>query len=85
MKVKFYSEDGMMFDTRKECLEHENEIEAARLEAEKKEVEDAWEHYKNLLNKYKYVDDYKIYSSVTEAYEDDYPFLNALFKAFDLI
>lgn len=89
MKIKFYAEDGKMFDTKKECLDYEESVrreEEKKIELEKKqqdryrEVKEAYKHYKTLLDAY--LDDYEEYS-YSEC-DDEYPFLNALFRAFNL-
>lgn len=90
MKTMYLSEDGKQFSDKKECLAYEEKKaaeEADKLkkeqerEARQKEVEDAYKNYKDLLNKY--LDNYGTY---TKKFTDsiDYPFLNSLFKAFDL-
>lgn len=93
MKVKFYSEDGKVFDSKKECLEYEEKL-IAKKEAEKKkaeeqetrrkEVEDAYNYYAKKLNEY--LNDYGNYTKrFLDNEGDDYPVISALLKAFDLV
>lgn len=86
MKTVFYSEDGKAFDSKKECLEHEEKLiakkeaekkKAEEQESRKKEVKDAYDYYEKKLNEY--LKDYGVYSS------DDNPIINAFLKAFDLV
>lgn len=93
MKVRFYSEDGKVFDSKKECLEYEEQLiakkeaekkKAEEQEARRKEVEDAYCKYTELLNKY--LEDYGKYTKrFLDNERDDYPVLGALLKAFDLV
>lgn len=86
MKTVFYSEDGKAFDSKKECLEYEEELIAKKeaekkmaeeQESRKKEVKDAYDYYEKKLNEY--LKDYGVYSS------DDNTFINAFLKAFDWV
>ena len=92
MKIMYYSEDGKQFETKKECLDYEEKQAAAEAEklkkeqerdARQKEVEDAYRNYKDLMEKF--LDDYGTYTKKYTDSVSDYPFLNSLFKAFDLI
>ena len=61
MKIKYYANDGVVFDSEEKCVEHENELtkkveEQKKLKEEKenryKEVNEAFLRAENLLAKY---------------------------------
>lgn len=90
MRTMYFAEDGKQFEDKKDCLVYEEQKAAAEAEKMKKEqerevrqkeVEDAYKNYKDLLNKY--LDDYGTYTKkIVDSV--DYPFMNYLFKAFNL-
>ncbi len=90
MRTMYFAEDGKQFEDKKACIAYEEQKAAAEAEkmkkeqereARQKEVEDAFNNYKDLLNKY--LEDYGAYTHKSTDLSD-YPLMNYLFKAFNL-
>jgi hypothetical protein len=90
MRTMYFAEDGKQFEDKKACIAYEEQKAAAEAEkmkkeqereARQKEVEDAFKNYKDLLNKY--LEDYETYTHKSTDLTD-YPFMDYLFRAFNL-